>query len=431
MRTYLSETVQPGVEQYVEEQVKIAITKAVQAKVTELNGKITDLNATLADAKTKFDDANTAIGEANTAIEQLNRKIEEKRNDLKEFSYDDDDINAMMPGTINSLVKPDGLAWSVESIVMPNDPWDWATTKSMITTLSDRIDALDGLLKSIDGDAADSLKSQAEVIKEQKDAAEGKINYLQSNWSELFDDLPTIGTEVTMEVPELTAEKKDIADAKAALAQISGENNVDDVVDAAKEAAGDAFDSVVNSSSGPLTPEALNKFVARAIQEELNGNATYLAIEDLLPLTGKTGSLELKNVTIDTIGKFKTAAGVSLDTLIQNNLPGRDVVGGLHRAAAALEKLPAGATIHVTVEGKALFTGGTINADTLATALNGSSVDAIYDNLCGLLTSDAKALSMGAFAKPVGENNYQAVIVTVTGGAYDYPLTVYLQLTNI
>ena len=172
-------------------------------------------------------------------------------------------------------------------------------------------------------------------------------------------------------------------------------------------------------------------FVARAIQEELNDNETYLAIEYLLPLTGKTGSLELKNVTIDTISKFKTAAGVSLDTLIQNNLPGRDVVGGLHRAAAALEKLPAGATIYVTVEGKALFTGGTINADTLATALNGSSVDAIYDNLCGLLTSDAKTLSMGAFAKPGGENNYQSVTVTVTGGAYDYPLTVYLQMTNI
>ena len=370
----------------------------------------------LTSAESSFADANEKIAEANDQISELNDTIRTTAAEEDEFETPE------LPAEPSLITAPMNWAWSIGTITADvSADWTWDETKDVITDISTVIGKLNGLV-----DGIDSFDTQKGNLTEQIAENQRIIDKLREDGWTVPGTL-TLPDPKDITVPTLTKDQRDaITDANTMVTELG---DVDTAVETAKTEAGTAFENAV--STGALRSEALGKFVARAIQEELNGNATYLAIEDLLPLTGKTGSLELKNVTIDTIGKFKTAAGVSLDTLIQNNLPGRDVVGGLHRAAAALEKLPAGATIHVTVEGKALFTGGTINADTLATALNGSSVDAIYDNLCGLLTSDAKALSMGAFAKPVGENNYQAVIVTVTGGAYDYPLTVYLQLTNI
>ena len=413
-RKYL-ETVKTGVEGYVEQQLRSAITSKVKSGVTDLNTQIATINEMLVDAKKSFDAANTKITDANDQISELNDAI---RTTAEEDEFETPEL----PAELSLITAPKNWAWSIDPITADvSADWTWTETKSVITDISTVIGKLNDLVDGIDsfGTQKDALTDQ--IAKNQK-----IIDSLRENgW--LVPDTLELPDLKDFTVPALTEKQTDaITDANTMVNKLG---DVDTAVEKANTEAGAAFENAV--STGALRPEALGMFVARAIQEELDGNETYLAIEDLLPLTGKTGSLELKNVTIDTIGKFKTAAGVSLDTLIQNNLPGRDVVGGLHRAAAALEKLPAGATIHVTVEGKALFTGGTINADTLATALNGSSVDAIYDNLCGLLTSDAKALSMGAFAKPVGENNYQAVTVTVTGGAYNYPLTVYLQLTNI
>ena len=413
-RQYL-ETVKTGVEGYVEQQLRSAITSKVKSGVTDLNSQIATINEMLASAESSFAAANEKIAEANDQISELNDTI---RTTAEEDEFETPEL----PAELSLITAPMNWAWSIDTITADvNADWTWTETKDVITDISTVIGKLNGLVDGIDSFGT------------QKDALTDQIAKNQ----EIIDSLRVNGWPVpgTLELPDLddftvpalTEKQTDaVTDGNTMVSKLG---DVDTAVEKANTEAGAAFENAV--STGALRPEALGMFVARAIQEELNDNETYLAIEYLLPLTGKTGSLELKNVTIDTISKFKTAAGVSLDTLIQNNLPGRDVVGGLHRAAAALEKLPAGATIYVTVEGKALFTGGTINADTLATALNGSSVDAIYDNLCGLLTSDAKTLSMGAFAKPVGENNYQAVTVTVTGGAYDYPLTVYLQMTNI
>lgn len=425
-RQYLDGTVRTGVQTYAENLLKEEITKAVQTKVTGLNSKISDINSALASAKTAFETANHAIDTANVAIDQANQTLETNKNDILDYGASEDDFAAMKLEKINTLVKPDDLKWSVDSIQADNVDWDdWTAVSEIITTLSDKIDELDALLTSINGDDAGSLKSQAAVIKAQKEVVENKLSS-NSYWDEdEWGQKPTIG-DVTMTVPDLADEKAAVSDAKTALGKITGEGGVDGGIEAAKTAAGSKFDSVVtDETNGYLKPAALCGQVAKAIQDKLDTTEQYQAIKDLLPLTGEDGSLALENVTLDTIGTFKTAMNKDLDELAGDSAA--TLVNSLNQAASALAKMPESATVSVTVNDGAMFTDSTVTAAALAEALQGSDLDAIYDSLCGLLTEDAKALSVGDFAAA----DYQKVSVTVTGGKYDYPLNVYLKLTNI
>lgn len=406
MRKYLKETVKPEVENYVEEQLKTAITAKVKETVEKLNEQIDDVNAMLGEAETAFEDANTQI-------KAVNQKLAEMKKAIQDAIAEDPDLGPepTYPQELPLCEAPNGWTWSVEPITADGTAeWTWDETKAAINEISAVIAKLDELKTG-----CESFAAQKETIANQITKNAPIIDELSSSWGLEKPEMPNMDAYT---VPALTEDQKSAIDsAKEALDKLG---DLDAKIEKAVQVAGDKFTE--QTSLTPMDPETLTKLIAPRIQEKLEENATYTSIKDLLPLEE---SLALDTITINTIGAFKAAAGVDLDEIAAKHLSSVNVVNALNRAAAALKKLPESATVNITVDGTPAFTNGTVNAGDLANALEGADLDTIYDNLCSILTNAAKDLSIGDFA-----GAYKPVEITVTGGKYSYPVEVYLELNK-